>query len=282
LVFELAIMKDFQNKNIIITGGSSGIGFATAKEFARMGANLFLLARNIDNLNKAKQRLHQVFGPHLQIQVYSVDVSKKEEITSTITKIGNEFGMDVLINNAGIGGNVRFEEVTLERLEYTMNLNYWACVYSTKAAWKYLKEAKGHLGYVSSLAGYTGIYGFSNYSPTKFAITGFAEVIRMEAKDAGIGVTVLYPPDTDTPMMTDERRTPLPETEALSKGAKLMSPEEVAERFVKGIQHDRFEVLCNPQSHLVRVLKGTFPRIYFKILDSIIAKDRRRRGVIVT
>jgi 3-dehydrosphinganine reductase len=273
-------MREFKHKNIIITGGSSGIGFAIAKEFARLGANLFLLARNIENLHKAKTKIHQLFDQNLQISVYSVDVSKKDEITSVITQIGNEFGIDLLINNAGIGGNVRFEEVSLERLQYTMDLNYWACVYATKAAWKYLKASKGHLGYVSSLAGYTGIYGFSNYSPTKFAITGFAEVIRMEAKDVGIGVTVLYPPDTDTPMMTDERRTPLPETEALSKGAKLMSPEEVAERFLRGIQQNRFEVLCNSQSHLVRVLKGTFPRIYFRILDKIVQKDRRRRGVI--
>jgi 3-dehydrosphinganine reductase len=273
-------MKDYKNKNIIITGGSSGIGFATAKAFAQIGANLFLLARNLTNLQKAKEKIQHLFGEDLQIRIYSVDVSKKDEITETITQIGEEFGIDVLINNAGIGGNVRFEEVSLERLEYTMNLNYWACVYSTKAAWKYLKASKGHLGYVSSLAGYTGIYGFSNYSPTKFAITGFAEVIRMEAKDVGIGVTVLYPPDTDTPMMTDERRTPLPETEALSKGAKLMSPEEVAERFVRGIEQNRFEVLCNSQSHLVRVLKGTFPRIYFRILDNIVRKDRRRRGVV--
>ncbi|MCU0326098.1 MAG: SDR family NAD(P)-dependent oxidoreductase [Spirosomaceae bacterium] len=270
-------MRSFNKKNVVITGGSSGIGLATAKEFARFGANLFILARGEAGLQKAKTELLQQFGTSIKVEIFPVDVSNQSDIQHVIDYIGTKSGIDVLINNAGLGGHVRFEEVPLERLQNTMNINYWGAVYATKAAWQYLKASGGNLAFVSSLAGYTGIYGFSNYSPTKFALTGLAEVLRMEGKDHGIGVTVLYPPDTDTPMMSDERRTPIPETVALSNGAKLVSPEVVAQRFISGIQQDRFEVLCNTQSHLVRILRGTIPRVYFWILDQIVEKDRKKR-----
>ena len=111
-------------------------------------------------------------------------------------------------------------------------------------------------------------------------MTGLAESIRNEAKDYGIGVTIIYPPDTDTPMYHHDIESKLPECIALSESAKLVQPEEVAQKFLKGIKKNKFEVFCNTESRLIRMLRFVLPGIYFKAVDGIIEKDRRKRRKI--
>ena len=110
-------------------------------------------------------------------------------------------------------------------------------------------------------------------------MTGLAESIRNEAKDYGIGVTMICPPDTntDTPMYHHEIESKLPECIALSESAKLVQPEEVAQKFLKGILKNKFEVFCNTESRLIRMLRFVLPNVYFKAVDNIIEKDRRKR-----
>lgn len=269
----------FFQQNVIITGGSSGIGLALADEFAKSGANIFLIGRSKDKLEKAQVELRQKFGQSLQVQIFTADVGKRDEIEAVIQHIGKNFGgIHTLINNAGNNHHGRFEENDVSRFEEIFQTNYFGALYPTKAAWEYLKNAKdGQLGFVSSVAGYTGLIGMTIYAPTKFAMNGLAECLRMEGKDYGIQVTVLYPPDTDTPLLEKAKKEGNPDTKALSKNAKLMQPEEVARLFMEGMLNNRFEVLCNSTSKMIRVVKGLFPRLYFRIIDNKVAKARKTR-----
>jgi 3-dehydrosphinganine reductase len=174
----------------------------------------------------------------------------------------------------------RVIDTTPEDLEHIMRVNYFGMLYATKAAWPYLKAAgDGHIGFVASVAGYLGMIGYGAYAPTKFAVAGLAECLRMEAADDGIGVTIIFPPDTDTPQLKYENETALPETLAIKQGAGVMAPEAVAEKFVRGIVNGRYEVFCDFESKFFRWIKVTWPGLYFKVLDGIVAKDRRRRGI---
>ena len=271
-------MNRFFGQNVLITGASSGIGLEIALEFGKLGANLFLIARNPEKLLQAASQIQEAY-PSISLKTFSVDISDPIQIQSVIKQIGEkEGGIHTLINNAGILGLGLFESNSIQDLKRTMETNYFGAVYATQAAWPYLIESqKGHIGFVSSVAGYTGLIGYCAYSPTKFALTGLAECLRMEAKDHGIGVTIVYPPDTDTPMLKEEHNHTLPECKALSKNTRVLSPREVAQKFVKGILKYRFDVVCNTESKMARILRVLCPAIYFKIIDSIVEKDRRKR-----
>ena len=194
-------MRDgyYKDKVVVITGGSSGIGLAVAKEFAREGAELLLIARNKEKLAGAKSMLEKISTA--TVSILSADVSNKEEIINAINEVGNKYGrIDVLINCAGIITCGRFADQPVDDLEKCIQVNYLGSLYTSKAAWPYLAAAKGRLSFVSSVACYMGLIGYSSYAPGKFALAGLAECLKMESKKDAIKVSIIYPPDTDTPL----------------------------------------------------------------------------------
>lgn len=265
---------------MVITGGSSGIGLAVAVEFAHLGAHLYLLARNETKLHEAADTIARLVPAAAPAIVVACNVAAQQEVETAIAAIGRgNGGIHTLICNAGMVVSDLFERLRLDDLEQVMRVNYWGAVYALKAAWPYLKTSRcGHIGFVASVAGYLGLIGYGAYSPSKFAMAGLAESIRREAADCGLGTTIVFPPDTDTPMLRYERDHTIPESRALSRQARVMSAEQVAQSFVRGIVKNRFEVICNRESRLARVVRVLWPNLYFKIIDDIVIADRRARG----
>ncbi len=253
----------FYQKNIVITGGSSGIGLAIAIEFAKLEARLFLLARNLNRLQEAKHVLHQQFGDKLFVQVFSIDVADKNQVKRTIDIVNQEYGgIHTIIANAGIVHVEKFATLPIEKMRQIMDVNYWGAVYSIQAAWPYLCQAQdGHIGVVSSVAGYVGIIGYSAYSPTKFAMAGLAQSLQVEAKQNGIHITIIYPPDTDTPQLAEENKNMLPELAKLKRHASILQPEVVARKFVQGMCKNKFEVFCNWQSKWIKRILAFWPSL---------------------
>ncbi len=270
----------FRRKNVVITGGSSGIGLEIAGRFAGLGAQVWLLARSTDRLNQAVQTLRTEYGGQISVFSIAVDVTDEAAVTGAMNEIGEKHGgIHTLINNAGTMICGRFEDNSPEELAKVMDVNYGGMVNALKAAWPYLiHSGDGHIGFVSSVAGYLGAIGYSGYAPSKFAVTGLAECLRMEAAEYGLGVTIVFPPDTDTPMLAFEHENTLPESRALSKNASVLQPAHVATRFVEGIIRNHFEVFCNIESRFIRLVKIVWPTLYFRIMDRIVEKDKRQRA----
>jgi 3-dehydrosphinganine reductase len=272
-----------RDQNVIITGGSSGIGLATARQLGRLGARLHLLARDPERLEAARRSLLMDLGSDAPIRTHSVDVSDQPAVTATIRAIGDAGGIAALVCSAGIMRVGRFEDLPIEDFETVLRTNYLGTLHSILAAWPYLKAAgqasgQASLGLVSSVAGYTGIYGYTAYAPTKFAIAGLAESLRMEARPAGIRVTVVFPPDTDTPLLEYERAHAPAETRAVTAGASQMTAAAVAEKFVAAMVRGKFEVYCNGESRLIRVVKALLPGTYYRVLDRLAGKAGRARS----
>lgn len=270
-------MQDYfyKDKVVVITGGSSGIGLALAKEFLAQKARVTIISRDKTKLLTAQEALAKVYSPAL-IDIIRADVSVKDEIASAIDQIGNRAGkIDVLINCAGIATYGRFKDQPLEDLERSMQVNYMGCVYASKFAWPFLKAAKGQLSFVSSVAGYLGLIGYSSYSPTKFAMVGLAEALQFEGKDDNIQVSIIYPPDTNTPMLRDGNLNNIPECIALSKNIKVRSAEEVARIYIRGLQEGKFEIYCDFDSRMIRWLKNNFPKVVNYATERIIKKARK-------
>jgi short-subunit dehydrogenase len=187
---------------IIITGASDGIGAEIAQQLAKQwgpSVNLVLAARRIEKLRDI-EALCQSHGAHTLL--VPTDVSHKLQCKQLIDETVRCFGgIDTLINNAGISAHALLDEVRFDDLEWyesVMRINLWGSVWCTHAALPFLKQSRGRVVAVSSLAGLVGVPGRTAYSASKFAMTGFFEALRAEVVGLGVSVTIAYPGVVDT------------------------------------------------------------------------------------
>lgn len=273
-------MEDLDGKNVVITGGSYGIGEEIARSFAKEGANVFTVARNKEKLNASVEGLKKVTRSNRTVKGYQGDVGDWPLISQTIEQIASENGgIDIVVNNAGIYIPDYFERQDVEVFERTDRTNYLGSVYTTKAALPHLlKNKKSAVVFVSSAAGLKGIFGYSSYSPTKAAVLSLAEAVNQELKDKGLQVTVLCPPDVDTPGYTAELEIRPKECHALSESAGLMTAPEIAEVFIKGFKKGKFLVVGGFNNKLFYRMNLISPRFVDFYMGRIVARCRRKGG----
>lgn len=189
--------RPFENLSVIITGASSGIGRELARQLAAQGALLTLAARQADLLESLAGECRGLGGQALAVPTDVTDPQQCQALVqSTIQAYGK---LDMLVNNAGITMWARFDEVTdLVIFEKIMRVNYLGSVYCTYYSLPYLKQTKGRIVGVSSLTGKGGVPTRSGYAASKHAMAGFFDSLRIELKDAGVTVTMVYPGFVDT------------------------------------------------------------------------------------
>lgn len=261
----------FRNKNVLITGASAGIGLATAIEMAHRGARVFLLARGEKGLREAAALVEHESGRPAG-GIVAADVGDAEAVAGAFDRLRELTGsLHAVVLNAGINRCGYFGELTLTDFEAVWRTNYLGALYVLKAAWPQLAASgDGRVGFVSSVAGFTGLIGYSAYAPAKFALTGLAEAVRMEGRKHGVCTTVIFPPDTDTAMYRYEQANAVPEAKALSRNAGVVSAGKVARKLVDAMEKGRFEVVIGGEGRLIRVLKGLWPGLYYRIVDRIV------------
>jgi 3-dehydrosphinganine reductase len=266
---------------VIVTGGSSGIGLATAKLCAGRGYDVAIVGRSADKLAAAEKELRAVATALGQrVETRSADLSVFEEARVAIDSLVEAgFGPDILINSAGVIVPGEFATMPLENFESNMSNGYWSVVYPCRAAVPHmLKRGRGHVVNVSSVAGYLGIYGYTGYSSAKFAIMGFTEALRFELKPAGISVHVVCPPDTDTPALAYEHTLRPRETDVIAGNIKPISPEKVAEAIARGVATGKYYIIPDALSSFYFRLKGLLPEVFFAIVDGDVKKARADKG----
>ncbi len=271
-------MREFRDKVVLITGGSSGIGLALARALAERGARLWLLARDETRLKAALEVLRgaQADRAH-HFHSLSADVSDAHQVSQAIAQINAQDGVpDLVINSAGVTHPGYVQDLGLDIFRWMMEVNYLGTVYVTKAVLPgMMARRSGYIVNISSLAGVISIFGYSAYAPSKAAVRSFSEVLRCEMKPYGIGVSVVYPSDTDTPQLAYENRFKPPETKALGSMASALSADQVAQAILKGVARRRFVIVPGLESkfwYLASWLAG--PGAY-PILDWLVARARR-------
>lgn len=262
------------DKVVVITGASSGIGKALAIEFARRGANLVVAARQYVALCELTESLIKEYG--IQAVAVQCDVSIEDDCALLIKQSILTFGkIDVLINNAGISMRALFNDVDLKVLKTLMDVNFWGTVYCTKYALPHILKTKGSVVGVSSIAGYKGLPGRSGYSASKFAMNGFLDVLRMENLKTGVHVMTACPGFT----ASNIRNTALAKDgsqqgESHMEEDKMMTAEEVAKVIADGVENRSRTLIMTGQGKLLVQLNKFFPVWLDKLVYKTFAKEK--------
>jgi len=273
--------QPLKGKWAIICGGSKGIGKATAKEIVQLGGNVCIVARNTATLEEATQEINALKATEDQtVEKISCDTTDIVKLEPLFTDFISKHGVpDYLINFVGISYPDYIEKLTLDDFKKHMDINYYGQLVPILILLPYFKEEKkGHIGNASSISGYSGQMGYAAYAPTKFAIAGLSEALRHEIKPYNINVSVLYPPDTQTPGLEEEAETRPEELNIISESwGGLLSAEEVAEKYIKGLLKEKFYIMPGSSKFLWRVMRF-FPRLFQIISDRDLRKARKKLG----
>jgi short-subunit dehydrogenase len=273
-------MNDYSGKKAYITGGSSGIGLAIARQLISRGATVVLIARNRERLESAREELQSLTSEeHQSIHLVSVDVSKMDQARDVLSKTAETYGApDILVNSAGIAYPNYFERIPHEKFMDIININLIGTWNSVAVLEPFMRNRGGNIVNISSIAGFLGIFGSTAYSASKFGVIGLSEALRGELKRHSIRVSVLCPPDTDTPQLVEDNKTKPAETKVLSSLSRPMSPETVAKACIRGMEKGKFMIIPCFSGKVFYLAKRLFPSPVNWAIDSIIKWAQRDLG----
>ncbi len=257
-------------KTVIVTGASSGIGHALSNLYLDKGWNVVLAARRLEPM----QNITSAFDSN-QFLLVPTDVTKYEECENLIQKSVEKYGrIDCLINNAGISMRALLNDSEVSVIQKVMDVNFNGLVYCTKLALPYIKESKGSIVGVSSIAGYRGLPARTGYSASKFAMNGFLEALRTEELKSGVHILTACPGFTASNIrnlaLSNDGQ---PQGDSPRQEEKMMSAEEVASHIYNAVEKRKRTLILTRQGKLTVFLNKFLPKLTDKLVYNHMAKE---------
>jgi len=263
----------------LITGGSSGIGLALAKQLASEGVNVCLLARDEVKLRKAQQEVASlVVHKKQRVDILVCDITNFENVHQTLEQWTSQSGVpDLVINSAGAVYPGYFEELDIEVFHALMDVNYFGTLHVLAYFIpKMIAQQSGTVVNLASQAGFVGVFGYSAYGPTKYAVRGLSDVLRAEMKPHKIQVSIVFPPDTQTPQLDFEAPLKPPETKAIAGKSKILSPEHVAKTILKDVRKGRYVIIPGLEGKVFFRLINLLGNLVYPLMDLIISGAQKK------
>lgn len=267
-------MSNFTDKIVVITGGSDGIGKALVAQFLALGAKVATCGRNENKLSLLAAEF-----PSSNLYTAQVDVSKQDQSEAFIKQVVDNWGrIDVLINNAGISMRALVSEVSVQTLQNVMDINFWGTVYCTKAALASIKQNKGVIVGVSSIAGYRGLPGRSGYSASKSALNGWLEALKTELYASGTHVMWVCPGFTTSNIRNAalDKNAKAQGESPMDEGA-MMSSEQCATHIIHAIEKRKRSLVLTFTGKRTVFMNKFFPAWADKLVHHFFFKE----GVLV-
>lgn len=244
-------------RHAVVTGGSSGIGLATARQLAARGMTVSLLARREELLRLAADDLR---ADGASVHTAAVDVSDQRSVAEAVARLEGVAGpCDVLVTAAGQARPGHFLDLDDEVFRTMMEVDYFGTLHAVRAVVPGMVErGRGSVVAVASGAALLGVFGYSAYGPAKFAVRGLMETLRSELRPHGVHVACAFPSDVDTPQLAEENQHKPAETAAISGRVRPVQPEVVATAILQAVESDRFAVYSDRGT---RLLSGLGPML---------------------
>jgi short-subunit dehydrogenase len=260
---------NFKNKTVIITGGSEGVGAATARAFARSGANLVLAARG----KKKLERIADELSEKTRVEIFVMDVSDADACASLFKKAQFEFGsVHVLVNNAGYHKRGLVETVDADDLGKIIDVNLKAPIILSRLAISYIEDSGGGaIINVGSLAGRTAVPGAAAYCASKFGLRAFTFALAEELRGKGIKLATVSPGPIDTGFIMAN----IDVVTDLTFSQPISTAEEVATEILKLCSNSKLERSMPPISGFLTTLMYLFPSVG-RVARPIFEKRGRR------
>jgi NAD(P)-dependent dehydrogenase (short-subunit alcohol dehydrogenase family) len=270
-----ARQKRINEQVIVITGGSSGIGLATAQLAAHRGARVLLTSRDATDLEAAVWQIRAAGGAATYVAADVADFDAMKRVAATAA---SEFGgIDTWVNNAGVSIFGRLEDVGLMDARRLFETNYWGVVHGTLAALPHLKAAGGTLINVGSILSDTGYPLQGHYTASKHAVKGFTDSLRLELEHEGapVSVTLIQPASIDTPY-PQHAKSYLGVEPRLQP--PVYAPEVVARAILRSAEHPERTVLVGGGAKVFDTIERFAPRLgdRFKEATSFSAQHSER------
>ncbi|KAL6911331.1 hypothetical protein ACP4OV_000136 [Aristida adscensionis] len=241
-------------RHVLVTGGSSGIGLAMATAAAREGARVSILARNAARLDAARAAIRAAAGA--DVGVLAADVRDPAAVARALAEAGP---VDVLVCNHGVFVPQELERQDMEEVKWMVDINVMGTFHLIKAALPAMKARTretglpGSIAIMSSQAGQVGVYGYTAYSASKFALRGLGEALQHEVIADNIRVSLIFPPDTETPGFEEEHKRRPELTNIIAGSSGGMKADDVAKKALAGIKSGKFVVPCNFEGAMLAV-----------------------------
>jgi 3-dehydrosphinganine reductase len=270
-------------KNALITGGSSGIGYALAQILVKQGNNVILVARRKELLEQRVGELNTLIqSPDHRVIGIQADVADWDQVQTMARQVISANTLpDLIINSAGIVEPGYVQDLSVEKFHQSMAINYHGTVHVIKAFLPDMMQRKsGYIVNISSIGGIVGVFGYTAYSGSKFAVRGFTDALRWELTPHNIGVTIVYPSDTETPQLEYDNQHKPPETKAIAEVAGGMTADVVAKEVIESIRRGKRVILPGSQAKMLYLLYNITAGKFFDWVSQIklnrVANDRKK------
>jgi 3-dehydrosphinganine reductase len=269
----------YSGKKVLITGGSSGIGLALARQLAARGAGVWLTARDSAKLESACRELTAAADPSQTFGFTPADVAVDAQAGAAVEKAARELGaLDFVFNSAGVTHPGYFPDLPADIFRQMMDINYFGTLNICRAVVpEMIRRRKGHIINISSLVGLIATFGYSAYGASKWAVRGLTDTLRYELKPHGVRVSIAFPPDTDTPQLAFEEPIKPFETKVLASTSTVFPAETVARDILRGVEKNRYILLTGFEPKLFYWLTNLAGPLQYPVIDLMVADAIRKK-----
>jgi NADP-dependent 3-hydroxy acid dehydrogenase YdfG len=256
--------ETLKSKVAVVTGASSGVGEATARILARLGATVVLAARTEEKLRFLEREIQAAGSRALAVKT---DVTDGLSVQAMVEQAVREFGsIDILVNNAGLGLTGRVAELRADDLRYLFEVNLVGPLHCVQAVLPHMPQG-GRIINVSSVLGKRAVPKVGGYCATKFALNALSDALRVEVAERDITVTSVYPGSTQTAFRENSRRT---KDEKRGWRRKGVMPEEVAEKIARAAEKGGRDVYVTLPDRLFVNVSTLLPGLADRVLRFVI------------